>query len=162
MRNTHRGTRNRRRLGGAVLALLVAASFGPLSGTALAAPAPSVTPAPSEPPAATSLFAPSALTLTVARGERAETTVPLRAVTLSCRPTATGTHPAPAAACGQLRAAQGDFDALPGRGRSVCTKIYDPVVVTAEGVWEGERVRYERTYANSCVLRSEGMSVFSF
>ncbi|AXK34112.1 hypothetical protein DVA86_17055 [Streptomyces armeniacus] len=109
-----------------------------------------------------SLYAPSALTLTVAEGDSAATTTPQRAVTLSCRPTDGGTHPAPADACTELRTVQGDFSALKGSGPIVCPMVYDPVVVTAQGVWEGRRVDFERTYSNSCVLAAEGTSVFDF
>lgn len=132
--------------------LLTAAVFGPLGGTALAA----------QNPSSTSLYAPSALTLTVAQGESAASSTPERAVTLSCAPGPSGTHPSAERACGELRTALGDFDALPGHGQGYCTMEYNPVVVTAEGVWEGKRVHYERTFGNDCVKKSEGMSVFDF
>jgi hypothetical protein len=99
------------------------------------------------------LYAPSALVLTVAQGESAATAVPLRAVTLTCTPTAGGTHPAPKNACEELRSVEGRFDRLGG---------YDPVVVTAQGTWEGRRVNFEKMYANSCVMQTEGSGVFSF
>ncbi|NUS16153.1 MAG: protease inhibitor protein, partial [Streptomyces sp.] len=44
----------------------------------------------------------------------------------------------------------------------MCTKEYDPVVVTVDGVWQGRRVSYERTFANECVKSSLGSSLFSF
>lgn len=108
------------------------------------------------------LFPASALTLTVAEGERATNSVPLRAVTLNCRPAPGGTHPVPAEACAALDEADGDIDALTGAGGTGCPKKYDPVVVTIEGVWEGERVADERTFSNHCTRRAEGGTVFAF
>jgi hypothetical protein len=132
----------------ATLTLTATAVCGPLTGTALAAPA--------------SLYAPSALVLTVGHGEDAALATPARAVTLNCAPTASGTHPAAAAACAELRGAGGDFDALTGQDDVMCTKEYDPVVVTVDGVWQGRRVAYERTFANECVKSSHGTSLFTF
>jgi hypothetical protein len=43
-----------------------------------------------------------------------------------------------------------------------CNKLYDPVVVTVEGVWQGKRVSYERTFGNTCVRDSVGGGVFAF
>ncbi|MYR62323.1 protease inhibitor protein, partial [Streptomyces sp. SID625] len=77
MRNTARWA--------ATLALTATAVCGPLTGAALAAPS----------GAPASLYAPSALVLTVGHGDSAATAAPERAVTLSCAPTASGTHPAP-------------------------------------------------------------------
>lgn len=143
MRNTARWA--------ATLALTATAVCAPLTGAAIAAPA-----------APASLYAPSALVLTIGHGDSAGVATPLRAVTLSCAPTASGTHPAPALACAELRGAAGDFDALTARGDAMCTKQYDPVVVTVDGVWQGKRVSYERTFGNECVKNSYGTSVFAF
>lgn len=137
----------------ATLSLTATAVCGSLAGTALAAPAPA-SPA--------SLYAPSALVLTVGHGESAAGATPERAVTLNCAPTASGTHPAASAACAELRAADGDFDALAGRDDVPCTREYNPVVVTVDGVWRGRRVSYERTFANECVKSSQGTSLFAF
>lgn len=134
--------------------LFTAAVFGPLGGTALAATTAS--------PSADSLYAPSALTLTIAKGETSESAAPERAVTLSCSPTATGSHPAAAKACEELTKVEGDFGALPVNQEQGCPMIYDPYVVTVQGVWDGKRVSYEKTFGNSCVLGNEGASVFNF
>ncbi|MGW2517036.1 subtilase-type protease inhibitor [Streptomyces sp. NPDC001617] len=131
----------------ATLALTATAVGAPLTGTALAAPA--------------SLYAPSALVLTIGHGESAAVATPQRAVTLNCAPTASGTHPAAAQACADLRAA-GGLDGLAPRSDARCTKEYDPVVVTVDGVWQGKRVSYERTFGNACVKDSYGSSVFAF
>ena len=134
--------------------LFTAAVLGPLGGTALAATTAS--------PSADSLYAPSALTLTVANGETSESSTPERAVTLSCAPTASGSHPAAAKACEELTKVEGDFSALPVNQEQACPMIYDPRVVTVQGVWNGTRVSYEKAFGNSCVLGNEGVSVFNF
>lgn len=140
MRNTARWA--------ATVVLTATAVCGPLTGTALAAPA--------------SLYAPSDLVLTIGHGESAALAGPERAVTLTCAPAPAGSHPAAAVACAELRTAGGDFDALVPGGDVLCTKQYDPVVVTAEGVWQGRRVSYERTFGNSCVKDFYGSAVFAF
>ena len=144
MRNTARWA--------ATLALTATAVCGPLTGAALAGPA----------NAPASLYAPSALVLTLGRGDSAAVATPQRAVTLSCAPTPSGTHPAAALACAELRGVGGDFDALEARDDVMCTKEYDPVVVTIDGVWQGRRVSYERTFANECVKSTHGTSLFTF
>ncbi|MEH0573675.1 MULTISPECIES: protease inhibitor [Streptomyces] len=144
MRNTARWA--------ATLGLTAATVCGSLTGSALAAPA----------AAPTSLYAPSALVLTLGHGDSAATVDAARAVTLSCAPTPSGTHPAAALACAELRAADGDFDALAAPGDARCTKQYDPVVVTVDGVWQGKRVSYERAFANACVKNAAGSSLFTF
>lgn len=135
----------------ATLTLTAAALCAPLGGTATAAPA--------------GLYAPSALVLTTGHGDTAATAAPERAVTLSCAPTASGTHPDARSACAELRASDGDFGALVERARGkkrFCTKEFRPVVVTATGVWQGQRVSFERTFANECVKNASGASVFAF
>lgn len=136
----------------ATLTLTATAVCGPLAGAAVAAPA-------SGP---SGLYAPSALVLTMGHGDTAAAAIPERAVTLTCAPTASGTHPAASEACAELRAADGDFDTLAPRSDVKCTKQYDPVVVTVEGVWRGQRVVYERTFANECVKSTYGTALFTF
>ncbi|OKK15989.1 serine protease [Streptomyces sp. CB00455] len=111
-----------------------------------------------------SLYAPSALVLTVAQGEDPGTVV--RASTLSCAPTAQGTHPDPQAACTALAAAAGTLDTLlaaPDANRA-CPMHYAPVTVTADGVWRGSRVSWKHTFSNSCVMSASfnGNAVFAF
>ncbi|MEV5953975.1 subtilase-type protease inhibitor [Streptomyces sp. NPDC051987] len=132
----------------ATLGLAAVAVCGPLTGAAGAAPS--------------SLYAPSALVLTTGHGTDAATATPERAVTLNCAPSASGTHPAAAEACAELRGAGGDFDALAPRSEVWCTKLYDPVVVTVQGVWQGKRVSYEHTFGNQCMRDAYGASVFAF
>ncbi|MEV6112708.1 subtilase-type protease inhibitor [Streptomyces sp. NPDC052109] len=144
MRNTARWA--------AALGLTAAAVCGPLTGAAVAAPG----------AAPSSLYAPSALVLTTGHGSDAATATPERAVTLNCAPTASGTHPAAAQACAELLGTGGDFSALKPSGDVWCTKLYDPVVVTVQGVWQGKRVSYERTFGNGCMRDSVGGGVFAF
>ncbi|MFF5438364.1 subtilase-type protease inhibitor [Streptomyces achromogenes] len=136
----------------AALGLTAAAVCGPLTGAAVAAPG----------AAPASLYAPSALVLTTGHGNDAATATAERAVTLSCAPTATGTHPAPAEACAELRGLDGDLDALKPADGVMCTKVYDPVVVTLQGVWQGQRVSYEHTFGNTCMRDAAGGSLFAF
>ncbi|MGW3210604.1 subtilase-type protease inhibitor [Streptomyces sp. NPDC001135] len=143
MRNTARWA--------AALGLTAAAVCGPLTGAAVAAPG----------AAPSSLYAPSALVLTTGHGSDAATVTPERAVTLTCAPTASGTHPAAAQACAELRGTGGDFNALKA-GDVWCNKLYSPVVVTVQGVWQGKRVSYERTFGNSCERDAIGNGVFAF
>ncbi|MEU6095240.1 protease inhibitor [Streptomyces sp. NPDC047079] len=135
----------------ATLTLAATAVCGPIAGSALAAPN-----------APASLYAPSALVLTTGHGQSTATATPQRAVTLTCAPTASGTHPAAADACAELRAVGGEPGALRAREGVLCTKLYDPVVVTVQGVWQGKRVDYERTFANECVKSSYGNALFAF
>ncbi len=114
---------------------------------------------------AKSLYAPSALVLTVGKGSEAAAAGVQRAVVLSCTPRSSGSHPAADQACAEVRAVDGQFqqlvaaDSAPG---AVCTRIWDPVVVTADGVWEGQRVSWEHTFANPCTMKKTGGSVFAF
>lgn len=132
----------------ATLTLTATAVCGPLTGTALAA--------------TDSLYAPSALVLTVAHGDDPASAAPARAVTLSCEPAPSGTHPAPEAACAELAAVRGDLRALTARDDVMCTHQYDPVTVTVTGVWNGKRVSHERTFANGCLMSASAPALFSF
>lgn len=139
------------------------AIFGAITAAAMTALAPAAVAVPERAATGeTRLYAPNALVLTIADGETAATATPLRAVTLTCAPTPGGTHPSPAEACAELRAVGGEFSALRGDQERACVKIYNPVVATAEGVWEGQRVRYERTFGNTCDLANQAGPVFSF
>ncbi|MFF5159423.1 subtilase-type protease inhibitor [Streptomyces sp. NPDC000348] len=134
------------------LGLTAAAVCAPLSGVAPAAPG----------TAPSALYAPSALVLTTGHGDSATTVAPERAVTLACAPGPSGTHPAAGAACAEMDRLSGDLDALTMREGVFCTKQYDPVFVTVDGVWRGQRVSYERTFSNACVMNAHGSGVFAF
>ncbi|MFE7134174.1 subtilase-type protease inhibitor [Streptomyces sp. NPDC057638] len=150
-----------RYLRGTIAATAALVLSGAAAGTAMATP-------PTEPTGsatAAGLYAPSALVLTVGKGTSAPTATVERAVTLSCAPRAMGTHPAPRAACNELRTVNGHFAELATRlPQTLCTREYDPVTVTAEGVWRGERVTWNATYNNPCEMEATlGQSaVFSF
>ncbi|WUF67679.1 subtilase-type protease inhibitor [Streptomyces nojiriensis] len=113
-----------------------------------------------------SLYAPSALVFTVAQGDDVATSTIVRASTLSCAPTALGTHPDPRAACAALNSTGGALDRLlasPNPDRA-CPMHYAPVTVTADGVWKGSRVAWKHTFSNSCVMSAtlNGNAVFAF
>ncbi|MEU3403292.1 subtilase-type protease inhibitor [Streptomyces sp. NPDC006670] len=102
-----------------------------------------------------SLYAPSALVVSVTAGQDAAGGTVLRAVTLVCAPRPGGTHPSPAAACAELKANSGSLDALAApRPDAACTREWNPVTVTADGVWQGKRMSYTYTFGNPCGLRS--------
>jgi hypothetical protein len=110
-----------------------------------------------------SLYPPSAMVLTVGQGESAATATVERAVTLTCNPTAGGSHPDAEAACADLERAHGQPAlTLNDDSDRVCPQIYAPVTLTADGVWEGRRVSYERTFPNSCVADSRVTNLFNF
>ncbi|GAA2253778.1 protease inhibitor [Streptomyces atrovirens] len=134
------------------LGLMAAAVCVPLSGVAPAA----------EGTVPSALYAPSALVLTLGHGDSATTATPERAVTLTCAPGPSGTHPAADAACAEMNRLGGDLDALTMREGVFCTQQYDPVLVTVDGVWQGQRVSYERIFSNACVMNAHGSSVFAF
>ncbi|QPP05467.1 protease inhibitor protein [Streptomyces bathyalis] len=114
------------------------------------------------PAGADSVYAPSALVLTVGKGSDAATSVVQRAVVLNCAPTAGGSHPSAARACADVNAVGGRFQELLAAGTpGMCTRIWDPVVVTADGVWKGQRVSWQHTFGNSCTQKAGG-SVFDF
>ncbi|MEU6314349.1 subtilase-type protease inhibitor [Streptomyces sp. NPDC047014] len=111
-----------------------------------------------------SLYAPSAVVLAVAKGDNGVTVV--RASTLSCAPGAQGTHPDPQAACAALKATDGRLDALlsaPDSNRA-CPMHYDPVVVSVDGVWQGSRIAWKHTFANTCAMSAtlNGNAAFAF
>ncbi|MCJ1676746.1 subtilase-type protease inhibitor [Streptomyces sp. APSN-46.1] len=138
-------------LGSAAMALTALTALA-WPGTAGAAPS-----------ATESLYAPSALVLGITAGEDTATGTVLRAVTLVCAPTPGGTHPSPAAACTELQANAGRLDALTERGSSVpCTKEWNPMTVTADGVWQGRRLNYSYTFGNPCGLRHTSGALFGF
>ncbi|MFI8963819.1 subtilase-type protease inhibitor [Streptomyces sp. NPDC053493] len=131
------------------LALVGTALTG--SGTAEAAP--------------TSLYPPSALVLTIGHGSHPKTATVVRAVTLTCSPAPAGSHPAAAEACDELAAANGDFGRLTVlRDGHPCTREWNPVTVTGDGVWQGRRVSWTATYGNACELRARTAesTVFAF
>lgn len=84
-----------------------------------------------------------------------------RAVTLRCAPPG-GTHPRIRASCRVLATVGGDPGRLNLSPRTICTRVYNPVTVTAVGLWSGHRIRFQRTYGNPCVLRAATGPVYDF
>lgn len=86
-----------------------------------------------------------------------------RARSLWCDPVG-GDHPHGEAACRDITFANGDFARLPGDSRKgVCgagSELYDPVTVSATGVWERVTVNYQQTFENQCKLRVRTGLVF--
>ncbi|MEU1151190.1 subtilase-type protease inhibitor [Streptomyces sp. NPDC005863] len=108
-----------------------------------------------EAPQTKSLYAPSALVLTVGQGEDADSVAVERAVTLTCAPRPAGTHPAAAAACAELSKVGGEFAQLVGGAPDVmCTKEWRPVTVTVAGVWNGKHVNWSKTFGNRCEMKA--------
>ncbi|MEW1633001.1 subtilase-type protease inhibitor [Streptomyces sp. NPDC093801] len=109
---------------------------------------------------------PSAMVFTITQGNGTTPGTVLRAAVLSCAYSAEGTHPDPRAACDAMNDTGGRFDRLlaaPDRGRP-CTKRFDPVTVTADGVWQGDRVAWKHSFANACVMSAtlNGNPLFAF
>lgn len=101
------------------------------------------------------LHAPSSLVLAVGQGEEADTATMQRAVTLNCAPKASGTHPSASAACAELRSVNGEFARLVSTSPTAfCTKEWQPVVVTVDGVWQGRHVAWSQTFGNGCEMRA--------
>ncbi|TQK45307.1 subtilisin inhibitor-like [Streptomyces sp. SLBN-118] len=118
-----------------------------------------------QPVQAKSLYAPSALVLTIGMGETAATATVQRAVTLTCAPRPEGTHPSAAAACTELRTVDGQFTALAKKeSHKMCTRQWNPVVITAAGVWQGKRVDWSALFGNPCEMEGSmaDSTVFSF
>ncbi|MFH0244656.1 subtilase-type protease inhibitor [Streptomyces sp. HK10] len=134
-----------------------------LTAACLAGSAATATAAPAGPSGADRPSGPSVLVLTVAEGEDPATAPERRSAVLTCPPGPGGTHPAPGRACAALRSVDGEVGALVEAGTDrICPMIWDPVTITAKGVWEGSEVSYERTFANSCVMEGATGPVFSF
>ncbi|WP_433415941.1 SSI family serine proteinase inhibitor [Microtetraspora malaysiensis] len=100
-----------------------------------------------------------ALVVTVAKGQAG--TPPQRYALLNCSFTR-GTHPAPSRVCPTLERVGGDPAKLQPDPAVACPMIFDPVTVTAYGIWNDAYIRFERTYGNSCQLRATTGAIFAF
>jgi hypothetical protein len=120
------------------------------------------TPASAVPVAATAPMnqGPDALVLSVAKADPQNQSGVEQAVTLSCTPTAEGTHPDATAACDSLIDVGGDIAGLPA-ANTLCPMIYLPVTATAVGVWNGRQLSYHRTFTNQCVMLRATGEVFN-
>jgi hypothetical protein len=97
------------------------------------------------------------LIVTVASGERAQP--PDRYGVLNCEPVG-GSHPSPAAACAALGKVQGDPARLRENPDMACPMVFSPITVTANGIWDGKYLSYQRTYGNDCQMRSTMGTLF--
>jgi hypothetical protein len=82
------------------------------------------------------------------------------AVLLRCSPPGGG-HPQPAEACAALKSAGGNPARLKPAGVA-CTLQYAPVTASITGVWKGKKVRWSRTFGNTCELTRATGVVFRF
>ncbi|MFF3438833.1 SSI family serine proteinase inhibitor [Streptosporangium sp. NPDC002721] len=113
-------------------------------------------PIPPRPPFDGPTFGPNTKRLTLTVTHRGRT----RTVRLGCMPLS-GAHPYGAQACMLLGRARGNpaYIRLPW---AACPRHYDPITVSAHGIWNGRYIRYQRTFSNYCELRAATGAVFSF
>jgi hypothetical protein len=101
--------------------------------------------------------APTRLTLQTVVGSAAP-----RTASLQCDPSG-GTHPKAAQACADLAKARKDFVvASDDKNPRACFMIYSPVMISAEGQWRGEPVKFTARYPNTCMMRAKTASIFDF
>jgi hypothetical protein len=85
---------------------------------------------------------------------------PSTTVRLQCHPPG-GSHPKPRLACRAVASAAGDFDNLPGPAEPIfCNLIYQPVIASARGTWNGASVRWQKKFGNRCELHAKTDAVF--
>ncbi|WP_433265112.1 SSI family serine proteinase inhibitor [Actinosynnema sp. CS-041913] len=96
----------------------------------------------------------STFELSVTRGEV------VQAIALVCEP-AGGDHPKAEQACAALSTVDGEISRLT-EDNVACTMEYDPVTVTATGLWHGEIRGFTAQYSNPCVMRAATGPVFDF
>jgi hypothetical protein len=80
---------------------------------------------------------------------------------LTCPPDGSS-HPHPVAACEQLSQADGHIDGIP-QDPGPCTREFNPVIVAASGIWNGEPRYYKQEFSNRCIaVRATGGVIFDF
>jgi hypothetical protein len=83
-------------------------------------------------------------------------------VQLTCDP-AGGTHPDAQTACMQLSQVDGDIAHLPGTEAHIfCPMIFQPITVSATGLWRGRTVLFQDKYTNSCERDNKTGDLFRF
>jgi hypothetical protein len=108
-------------------------------------------------PAAAAGPLPSSLTLTATTDGRAP-----HVVELTCDPVA-GTHPDAQLACYQLEQVDGDIAHMPGTEAHIfCPMIFQPIEVSATGLWRGHTVLFQDKYTNSCERDNKTGNLFRF
>ncbi|MFD5121511.1 SSI family serine proteinase inhibitor [Streptomyces sp. NPDC058385] len=85
----------------------------------------------------------------------------MRGELLRCEPEAWGHHPYASEACGALDRAHGNLDALVA-DPEMCTQVYAPVTVGANGTYRGKQVTWQKTFANACTMEASTGYVFRF
>ncbi|MER6121362.1 SSI family serine proteinase inhibitor [Streptomyces sp. NPDC001795] len=96
------------------------------------------------------------LYLTVTKGD--SRSMDVHGTLLMCNPPLG--HAQAARACAELTAARGDIRRIPPQ-HMYCSMLYAPVTVSARGLWNGRRVEYSHTFANTCDLAAKTGSVFA-
>jgi hypothetical protein len=100
---------------------------------------------------------PSTLTLTAATNGGTP-----HVVELTCDPVG-GNHPDAWTACLQLAQVDGDIAAMPGTQAHIfCPMIFQPITVTATGLWRGRLVRFQDRYTNGCERDNRTGNLFRF
>ncbi|NGO73380.1 SSI family serine proteinase inhibitor [Streptomyces boncukensis] len=106
----------------------------------------------------------SRMVLGVGHHDGTDRMVPERVVYLDCLPTTSASdHPRALRACDDLVRVDGSFRSLVGLNQSKhCTMEYNPVTVTVDGYWKGNRVEFAHTFANPCIKRLNASYLFQF
>jgi hypothetical protein len=100
---------------------------------------------------------PSTLTLTAATNGGTP-----HVVELTCDP-AGGNHPDAQTACMQLEQVDGDIATMPGTEAHIfCPMIFQPITVTATGLWRGRLVHFQDRYTNGCERDNKTGNLFRF
>ncbi len=100
---------------------------------------------------------PSVLTLTTTTNGYAP-----HVVELTCDPDG-GTHPDSQTACMQLSQVDGDVAHLPASQVHIfCPMIFQPITVTATGLWRGRTVQFRDEYTNGCERDNRTGMLFRF
>jgi hypothetical protein len=85
---------------------------------------------------------------------------PIASASLTCPPDGSS-HPNPVAACEQLSRADGHIEGIP-EDPGPCTREFNPVIVTASGMWNGEPRHYKQEFSNRGVaVRATGGVIFN-
>lgn len=83
-------------------------------------------------------------------------------VELTCDPVA-GTHPDAQLACLQLEQVDGDIANMPGTEAHIfCPMIFQPIKVSATGLWRGRTILFQDSYTNSCERDNKTGNLFRF
>ncbi|WP_425581771.1 SSI family serine proteinase inhibitor [Streptosporangium vulgare] len=101
-----------------------------------------------------------ALVLTIVRGPTISP--PTQVAVLQCSPLVGGTHPKAREACVALAPKDGDVGKFTPPARTFCPWLYEPVTISAVGVWDDRFSLSSQTFGNSCLLSSSLGAVAGF